>query len=140
MPSWSSRPADDRIGPKTRAMLDCRIRFRGIPDWVDHFGGETMAKPARKKAPRKKVPAKSGEYQEPQYPLVPDKLMPEKGDYLLKLGKDEFFLLRRKSVDSGKPELQAVPADMAKAILYRKRLHEVRMTEDPPTMVIMSCR
>ena len=99
-----------------------------------------MAKAAGKKATRKKAPGKSEEYGEPKYPLVPDKLMPEKGDYLLKLAKDEFFLLRRSSVDRGKPELQAVPADIAKAILYKKRLHEVRMTEDPPTMVIMSCR
>jgi hypothetical protein len=128
-------------GPIMWAMLDCRaFNFGEIPDRVDHFGGEDMAKPARKKAARKKTAGKSAGYGEPQYPLVPDKLMPEKGDYLLKLGKDEFFLLRRKSVDSGKPELQAVPADMAKAILYQKRLHEVRMTEDPPTMVIMSCR
>jgi hypothetical protein len=103
-----------------------------------------MAKPARKKATRKKAarktPGKTGDYGEPKYPLVPDALMPEKGDYLLKLAKDEFFLLRRSSVESGKPELRAVPADIAKAILYKKRLHEVRMTEDPPTMVIMSCR
>jgi hypothetical protein len=99
-----------------------------------------MAKPAGKKSTRKKAASKSAGYGEPKYPLVPRTLMPEKGDYLLKLGKDEFFLLRRSSVDSGKPALRAVPADIAKAILYQKRLHEVRMTEDPPTMVIMSCR
>lgn len=99
-----------------------------------------MAKPARKKATRKKAASKTEDYGEPKYPLVPDALMPEKGDYLLKLAKDEFFLLRRSSVESGKPELRAVPVDIAKAILYKKRLHEVRMTEDPPTMVIMSCR
>ena len=94
----------------------------------------------RKKAARKKSASKSAESGEPQYPLVPKKLMPEKGDYLLKLAKDEFFLLRRNSVERGKPELLPVPADVAKAILYQKRVHEVRMTEDPPTMVIMSCR
>ena len=99
-----------------------------------------MAKPARKKATRKKAASKTAEYGEPKYPLVPETLMPEKGDYLLKLAKDEFFLLKRSSVDAGKPELRAVPAEIAKAILYKKRLHEVRMTEDPPTMVIMSCR
>ena len=99
-----------------------------------------MAKPASKKPTRKKTARKIADYGEPKYPLVPEALMPEKGDYLLKLAKDEFYLLRRSSVDRGKPELQAVPAEIAKAILYQKRLHEVRMTEDPPIMVIMSCR
>ena len=99
-----------------------------------------MAKPAGKKATRKKATSRTADYGEPKYPLVPDALMPEKGDYLLKLAKDEFFLLRRSSVDSGKPQLHAVPAEIARSILYRKRLHEVRMTEDPPAMVIMSCR
>jgi hypothetical protein len=98
-----------------------------------------MPRPARKKTARKKAP-KTAESGAPKYPLVPMALMPEKGDYLLKLAKGEFFLLKRSSVDSGKPELRAVPAEIARAILYQKRLQEVRMTEDPPVMVIMSCR
>jgi hypothetical protein len=106
---------------------------------VDHFGGEEMAKPAGKKVAKKRAP-KTADDGGPKYPLVPEALMPEKGDYLLKLAKGEFFLLRRSSVDSGKPELRAVPMEIAKAILSQKRLQEVRMTEDPPVMVIMSCR
>jgi hypothetical protein len=122
-------------------MLDCGgFDFGANPVWVGHFGGEEMAQPARKKAARKKTAGKNADHGGPKYPLVPQTLMPEKGDYLLKLAKDEFFLLRRSSIDSGKPELRAVPTEIAKAILYQKRLHEVRMTEDPPAMVIMSCR
>lgn len=102
-----------------------------------HFSakGEAMAISAKRKT-TKKASATGEKYR----PLPPD-IIPEKGDYLLRLSKSTFFLVKGKSIGRAKdPILVPLTPTVAKKILYSKYLEENASVDDPPTIHMMSCR
>lgn len=94
-----------------------------------------MATSAKRKTTKKA--SATGE----KYRPLPIDIIPEKGDYLLRLSKSTFFLVKAKSIGRAKkPTLLPLTPQLAKAILYSKFLEENASVEDPPTVHMLSCR
>jgi len=89
----------------------------------------------------KKKTAKKARIPKETYRAIPQGLMPETGDYLLRLKKGTFFLVKKKSIARGRsPELISLPEWCVKSILHVKWVEESGLIKDPPICVPMSCR